>query len=301
MKVTVSVIFAVFLVFFLPSVLLADSDDTATPWTAGKELFGTLNYRSKYYTDWFPEPFRVEDTAIDSELRFDWEHDEAKGSRANTATAEIQKSWGIFTFELQAPYTATSAAIAADSGDQAVSRSSSGFSNVELGGRLPLYQYVSKSGLLDNTVGLNLEVGIPTNSVVSKNAQVAPGLFDDLAIGNRFSVQTLFTFSHTFGTVPAGRTSFQYGLAFGYAIEDEAFRIPRVERLIPSVELVGNTVLDGRTAGANALTGTAGLRAEFKSMGLFQPSFGVGYIFPIDRGGRNELRWGLIASLSLEF
>jgi hypothetical protein len=294
-------VFALFLMCGTPALLLADADDTTTAYAPGSELFKTLNYRSKYYADWFPEPFRVEDTAIDNELRFDWEHDQGRGSVGNTETFEIQKSFNIFTFELQVPYSATTGAIAADGDDAAVSHSSAGFANVELGARLPLFQYVSKTGLIDNSVGFNFEAGIPTNSVLGKNAEISPGLFDDLGIGNRFSVQTLFTFTHTFGTVQTGRASFQYGLAFGYAIEDEDFRIPHVERLIPSVELVGNTALDGANAGHNALTGTAGVRAEFKPIAGLQPSFGVGYIFPIDGGGRDEIRWGGIVSLTLEF
>jgi hypothetical protein len=284
-----------------PNLLFADSDDAMSAWTPGKELLGTLDYRSKYYMDVFPEPFRVEDTAIDNELRFDWEHDQAKGAVGNTQTIEIQKSFNIFTFEIQAPYTATTGAISDDADDVGNSRNSTGFGNVELAVRLPVYQSVSQARFADNTVGFNLEAGIPTNSIVSKNAEISPGVFDDLAIGERFTLQSLFAFTHTFGDVPAGRASFQYGLAFGYAIEDEDFKIPHVERLIPSVELVGNAVLDGSSAGHNALTGTVGVRAEFKSMGRVQPSFGIGYIFPIDNGGRQELRWGGIMSVTLEF
>ena len=93
------------LVLLLVDHALADNDDQPGLYSPGKELFGTLNYHSKYYTDAFPEPFRVDDTTINNELRFDWEHDEGKGSRANTEVAEIQKSFGIFTFEIQAQYT----------------------------------------------------------------------------------------------------------------------------------------------------------------------------------------------------
>ena len=266
-------------------------------------MFGTLNPRSKYYSDWFPEPFRVEDTTIDNELRFDWEHDEGHGSTGDFLTAEVQKSVGILTFEIQAPYIMTTGGGVNDDdpGDASRSHRTQGFGTIELGARVPLFQYVSKSGFLDNSIGFNLEVGVPTNTAVGKNAEITPGVFDDLAIGDHFSVQSLFSISHTYGTVSAGRDSFQYGLAFAYAIEDEDFSIPHVERLIPSVELVGNTVLDGKLGGSNALTGTAGGRAEFKPIGKLQPTFGVGYIFPIDRGGREQLRWGIISSLVLEF
>ena len=56
--------------------------------------------------------------------------------------------------------------------------------------------------MFDNTVGINMEVGIPTNSRVSKNTEIAPGIFDDLRIGDHFSLQTLFTFSSLLGSRP---------------------------------------------------------------------------------------------------
>ena len=282
-----------------PTLLLADTDDAPTAYAPGKELFGTLNYRSEYLRRLFSEPFRVEDTAIDNELRFDWEHDQAKGSVGNTESAEIQKSFNIFTFEIQANYSATTGGIAADSDDTAAAGRSAGFGNVELAARLPLYQYLSKTASIDNSVGFNLETAIPTNTYVSKNAGISPGLFDDLAIGEHFSVQSLFAFTHTFGDTQTGRASFQYELAFGYAIEDEDFKIPLID-VTPDPQR-GTRRQHGSTAGHNALTGTASRRAEFKTVGIVQPSFGVGYIFPIDGGGRDELGWGIITSATFEF
>jgi len=51
----------------------------------------------------------------------------------------------------------------------------------------------------------------------------------------------------------------------------------------------------------NVLTGTAGVRVIFDSVGPFQPRIGVGYAFPIDDGGRDEFDWGIISSVVLEF
>jgi hypothetical protein len=291
-------IFAIFL-GLSPALALADADDVAATGPGAPPL-ATLDYRSKYYQDWFPETFRVEDTTIDNELRFDWEHDEAKGSTTNIITGEVEKSFGIFTFEVQAPYVANTGG-GGDSDDGADQGGDPrGIGSIELAGRLPLLESVSSSGFFDNTIGFNLEAGIPTNSAVGKNAELSPGIFDDLAIGDRFSIQTLFSFSHLYGSLDSGRDTFEYGLAFGYAIEDEDFRIPHIERLIPIVELVGETSLAGSNAGHDDLTGTAGLRAELKPIGGIQPSFGVGYLFPIDKGGREDLRWGLVTSLTFE-
>jgi hypothetical protein len=283
--------------------LRADADETPVPTTAPGTMghrVGLLDFDSKYFRDAFPEPFRVEDTTLNNELRFDWEHDQAKGVRSDAFTAEMQKSVGIVTLEVQGQYITSSGRLDLGDGDDA--GSGNGFENVQVGGRVPILQFISNSGSIDNSIGINLEGGIPTNSQVSKNASASIGIFDDLALGDHFTLQTLFSYSRLFGSLPAnGRDLFDYGLAFGYAIEDEQLPIPDVERLIPIAELVGETSLTGAATGQNVLTGTAGLRIEFKPIDKLQPQFGVGYVFPIDSGGRRQIQWGLITSLTLEF
>lgn len=259
-------------------------------------LFGLLDRRSKYYGDFFPEPLRVEDTTLDNEFRFDWQHNEGKEGSSNQFIAEVQKSAGIVTFEIQAPYLANRA-----SSDDATGRQDVGdFGNIELGARVPVYQVVS--GAFDNSAGVNFEVGVPINSRLSKNTEITPGIFDDLRIGDHFSMQSLFSFSSLLGSEPEeGRESFEYGLAFGYAIEDEQFALPHVEQIVPLFELVGETGLSGHESGHDALTATVGARVELKPIWGLQPKIGVGYIFPIDQGGRQELRWGIISGVVFEF
>jgi len=284
-----------------PALLLADADDAPAGKTISVSAFGLLNERSKYFQDWFPEPFRVEDTAVDNELKFDWEHDEGKQSRADQITAEIQKSVGIVTFEIQAPYVISTGPDHDDTEDASHIQRTEGFGDIELAARVPIHQFVSSTGFFDNSVGLNVEVGMPTNTRFGKNTEIGPGIFDDLAIGEHFSLQALFSLASLVGPTRGGRDSFEYGLAFGYVIEDEEVRLPRIERLIPSVELVGETTLDGANIGHNALTGTVGLRFEFKPIGRLQPQFGIGYVFPVDKGGSEEIRWGVITGLVVEF
>src|ERR1700730_9044739 len=60
-------------------------------------LFDLLDHRSIYGKDWFPEPFRVEDTDVGNQFRFDWEHDEGKGFVRDIVNAQVQKSFGLFT------------------------------------------------------------------------------------------------------------------------------------------------------------------------------------------------------------
>ncbi len=290
------------------TVARADADDAriAAPTTADSGAsqkfgpFGLLDKRSKYYGDWFPEPLRVEDTTLNNEFRFDYEHDEAKGTTNNQGSAEVQKAVGIVTLELRVPYVSNTSPD--PEGDPGEHVKSNGVGAIEFAARLPVFQYVSPSYFYDNSIGFSLQVGIPTNPHVSKNTELAPGIFDDLRLGNHFSMQSLISFSTLFGSKPdEGRNSLEYGVAFGYAIEDEELPLPGVERTVPLFELVGETNLDGANAGHNSLTATVGFRLELKSTGDLQPQLGLGYIFPIDRGGRDDLRWGIIASLTLDF
>ncbi|HWE04075.1 MAG TPA: hypothetical protein VG326_16840 [Tepidisphaeraceae bacterium] len=304
--------------FFLMALLLtlliridkAKADDDDNPKTSATTetdpnasrfgALGLLEKRSRYYSDWFPEPLRVEDTTVNNELRLDYQHEEAKGVANNQGSIEVQKSAGIMTFEICVPYVSDAThGFDANVADRV---QTTGVGNVELGARLPIVQYVTQGGFYDNTIGVILEVGIPTNSHVSKNTEIAPGIFDDLRLGEHFSLQSLVSFSTLLGSAPdEGRQSMEYGVAFGYSIEDEDLPLPWVEQTIPLFELVGETGLDGDRSGHNALTATAGFRLEMKRIHDVQPQLGFGYIFPVDKGGREDLRWGIIVSLSLEF
>ena len=291
-------------VIALPSILRADDDDkpaasqqSATSTDTHVGLFGWLNARSAYFHDVFPEPFLVEDTVVNNELRLDWRHIEGRSGVDNQLFAEVQRSIGIVTFEVQGSYLMNHAEAESDDPQR-----QDGVGQIELGGRMPIHQFFQDSAGIDNTIGFNLEVGAPTNTRVSKNTEITPGIFDDLRVGGHFTVQTLFSVSSLLGSKPAeGRESLEYGIAFGYSIEDEEFAVPHVERLTPIFELVGETALSGSKPGHDALTATAGLRIELKSIGEVQPQLGVTYLFPIDQGGREEMRWGIITSLEFEF
>jgi hypothetical protein len=294
---------AILIAFFASAALSrADDDDQRTPASSPAQpaetrfgLFSLLDSSSKYYSGGFPEPLRVEDTTLDNELRLDFLHQEAKQALGNQVSTEVQKSLGIMTFEIQAPYVSNREA------DDAGRRQDVGdFGNVELGARIPCCQWVR--GPVDNSAGLNFEVDVPTNSRLSKNTEITPGLFDDLCIGRHFTMQTLFSFASLLGSAPEeGRESFEYSLNFAYAIEDEQFALPHVERIVPMFELVGETGLSGHNAGHDSLTATIGGRVELKPIGGLQPELGIGYIFPIDQGGRQEVRWGIISSIVFEF
>jgi len=280
---------------------MADDDDDArlsstNSAASGPPHYGFLNWidpRSAYNQEFFPQPLLVDDTGLeDTELEFSYLHTKAGSEHSDTAAAEIQKSFGLLTLELGVPYES-----AADSDD-----SVKGIGNINVGARYPLYQFVSAGGFFDTTLGVAMEAGIPVNSAVSKNAELEPEIFNDLRLGQYFSIQTVLGYDTLFGGGDeGGQQSFEYGFAFGYLIPHRELPLPGVEQLTPLFELSGETGLNKDESGQNSLLGSAGFRLDLKPIGWLQPSIGLGYVFPVDSGGREELHWGIASSLELDF
>ena len=283
-----------------PTTVFAPDQDEERALSSGPErygLFGWLDRRSIYGQGWFPEPFRVDESDVDDELRVDWEHDEAKGGVTNTVLSEIERSFGLTTVEIEVPYLISTQALGGSRHGQV-----QGFGNVSLGARTPVFQYVSRDGFFDSTVGVAFELGTPTNSPISKNTELVPKVFDDFRLGNHFGVESVFGLSYLLGSKPdGGRRTFEYAFVFGYTIEPEQLRIPSVQRLIPIVELLGETGLDRANAGHNNLSATFGMRANLSPIGPLQPRFGVGYVLPVDQGAREDLSRGFILSFVFEY
>ena len=78
-------------------------------------------------------------------------------------------------------------------------------------------------------------------------------------------------------------------------------RCPGIESVIPIFELSGATQVNHKAAGVDSLFGDAAVRVNLRAIGNLQPRLGVGYIFPIDQGARDESRWGIITSIVIEF
>ena len=290
----------IFLVLFFHAVAKADDDDRAltttnSPASTGPH-YGFLNWldpRSAYEQEFFPQPLLVDDTGLeDSEAEFGYLHTKANDQHSDTVTAGVQKSFGLLTFELSVPYQRE-----ADADD-----SSKGIGNINLEARYPLYQFVSANGFFDTTLGAAMEAGIPVNSAVSKNTELDPEIFDDLKLGKSFSLQTVLGYDTLLGGGDeGGLQTFEYGIVFSYAIPHHAFPLPGMEQLTPLFELSGETGLNEDESGQNSLLGSAGFRLDLKPIDWLQPSLGIGYVFPIDSGAREEVHWGIATSLELEF
>ncbi len=255
-------------------------------------LFNWLDSRSEYGQGVFPEPFLVDDSDLEpGEARLDWLRTGANGSKNDLVTAEVEKGFGLLTLELEVPYER----------DRAAGATTQGFDNIDLGARYPFYQFVSPGGFVDSTFGAAIEVGIPTGSALSKNTELVPKIFNDLKVGN-FTLQSILGYSTLFGPGnDGGLQTFEYGFVFGYTIPHNQLPLPDVQEVIPFLELVGETELNKDDPGHNSLLGNAGFRFNLKAIGRVQPRPGIGFVFPIDSGARQDTHWGVITSLVFEF
>ncbi len=284
-----------------PPLLLADEPPQQVPAVAAPSadtrygLFDWLDHRSAYGEGVYPEPFLVDDSDLEvNEARLDWLHTQAIRERDDMVTVEVEKGFGLLTLEIEVPYEVDN--------DIASGRTTDGFDNIDLGARYPIYQFVSDAKFVDSTFGAALEVGIPTRSSLSKDTEVVPKIFDDLRLGTHFTLQSIVGLSMLSGSDDDnGLKTFEYGLVFGYTIPRKELPLPDVLQFIPVFELIGDTELNHADPGHNSLMGNAGFRVDLKTIGSVQPRLGAGYVFPIDNGAREDMRWGVITSLVFEY
>lgn len=287
-----------FAVAGMPSISMADDDDTTTnSWTTQNSRFGlfdALDHRSGYYADAFPEPLIVDETGPepDGELEFNCLHTEATGQQSDLYNAQIEKSLGVVTFELGVPYQNVT-----DDGE-----TFDGVPSIDVGARSPLYQFVSDNGVFDSTFGVDLEASIPVNSALDINTELDPGVFDDIQLGNHFTIQSVFAYSVLLGGGDnGGEQEFEYGFAFAYAVPHKDLPIPGVKTIYPMFEVSGELGLNQDESGQNSVLGSAGMRIVLKRIADLEPSIGLGYVFPMDSIARQEVHWGLAASFIVEF
>jgi hypothetical protein len=256
-------------------------------------LFDLLDSRSQYGQGVFPEPFIVDDSDLEvNEARLDLLHTKIGSQHSDLMTAEIEKGFGVLTLEVEVPYE----------WDHLGGQRQQGFNNIDLGARIPVYQYVSASGFVDSTFGVAFEGGVPTNSTLSKNGELVPKIFNDLRLGEHFTLQSILGYSTLVGPgEDGGLQTFEYGFVFGYTIDHEQLPIPNVLQVIPVFELLGETGLNHGQRGDTSLEGNAAVRVNLKTVGRIQPRLGVGYVFPIDNNARRDLHWGIVTSLVFEY
>lgn len=271
----------------------ADSEPTQENPSTRYGVFDLLDSRSQYGQGAFPEPFIVDDSDLEvNEARLDLLHTKIGSQHSDLLTAEIEKGFGVLTLEVEVPYE----------WDLTNGQRQEGFNNIDLGARIPVYQYVSTSGFIDSTFGVAFEAGVPTNSTLSKNGELVPKVFNDLRLGEHFTVQSILGYSTLVGPGDdGGLETFEYGFVFGYAIQHEQLPIPGVLQVVPVFELLGETELNHGQRGNTSLEGNAAVRVNLKTVGRVQPRLGIGYVFPIDSNARQDLHWGIVTSLVFEY
>lgn len=270
----------------------ATTNSPVTPDTRYGFLDG-LDHRSSYGQGIFPEPFLVDDSDLEvNEARLDWLHTEANAQQSDTVTAEVEKGFGNLTLEIEVPYERDAAA------GESTQR---GVGNIDLGARYPLYEFVAANGSFDITFGAAVEVGVPVNSAVSKNTEFVPKVFNDLRVGEHFTLQTILGYSTLFGGGEEGGSQvFESGFVFGYTLQHREFPIPGVQQFIPMFELTGDTDVNG-DSGETGLVGNACFRANLKTIGSVQPRLGLGFVFPLNNNAREDVHWGIVTSLVFEY
>jgi hypothetical protein len=277
----------------LPTLMADEPTAPAPPPDTRYGLFNLLDHRSSYGQGVFPEPFLVDDSDLEvNEARFDWLHTQADGKKNDEIKAEVEKGFGLLTLEFEVPFERN-----VEAGDV-----SQGIGNIDLGARYPFYQFVSAKDFWDTTIGSAVEVGIPTGSAVSKNAELVPKIFSDTKIGEHFTAQSVFGYSVLLGPGDdGGRQTFEYGFDFGYTLQHRELPLPGVLQVVPMFELVGETGLSKGESGQNRLLGNAAFRLDLKTIAGVQPRLGIGYVFPLDNNARAEVHHGMTVSLVFEY
>ncbi|MDD5686530.1 MAG: hypothetical protein PHE88_01700 [Elusimicrobia bacterium] len=256
-------------------------------------IFNWLDHRSDYGQGLFPEPFLVDDSDLEvNEDRIDWLHTEKNNQQSDTVKAEVEKGFGLLTVELEVPFES----------DTSQGQTSQGIGNASLGARYPVHQFISDKGFVDSTFGIAIEIGTPINTDISKNTELVPKIFNDLKLGDHFTLQSIFGYSKLFGGGDdGGLQTFEYSFVFGYRIPKDELALPGVQQFVPIFELKGETELNKDDSGHNNLIGNMGFRFNCKDIGQVLPRPGLGFVFPIDKGARMETHWGIVTSLVLEY
>ena len=142
---------------------------------------------------------------------------------------------------------------------------SEGVNSINPGVRVPFYQYVSAP--VDTTFGVGTEVAVPINSARSSNTEVVPKIFNDLILGDHFTLQSIFGYSALFGPGPDRNSQhFESGFVFGYTFQHKELPIPGVQQFIPMFELKGESAINPHDAGRTALLGDLGFRVNLKPL-----------------------------------
>ena len=264
---------------------------SATPTDTRYGLFGALDHRSEYGLGVFPEPFLVDDSDLEvNEFRLDSLDTRSAAQHTDLLKTELEKGFGPVTLELEFLYER----------DVSAGHRFWRVDSINPGARVPIYQYVSDS--VDTTLGVGAEAALPVTTSRSRNTEVVPKIFDDLKLGDHFTLQSIFGYSTLFGPGPDRNSQhFESGFVFGYTFQHNQLPVPDLRQFIPMFELKGETAMNKQDAGRTGLLGDLGFRANLKAVGRAQPRLGFAFAFPLNNLARRDQHWGTITSLVFDF
>lgn len=231
----------------------------------------------------------------------DYFHAEGPGGQSDELGPEIEYNFGLLTVEAETAYQWNRELSAEPLTGRVAHQSTRGLGAIELAVRHPVFQFVSSDGNFDYTLAGAFELAIPSGSSLSKDTELVPQIFQLARIGQHLSIEASAGYSMLIGPDEGGTNTLEYNLVLGCNLEHDELPVPGVLRTIPLFELNGETGLSRQATGRNALSGTAGFRFNLSSIGPLQPRIGIGYVFPIDRGARDGLNWGVVTSMVFEF
>lgn len=278
---------------------LATTSSSAAPTASdSRYFFGLLDHRSSYGNDFFHDPFLGPEFDAERQVEIDYQHSEGRGTRGDQVDAGFQ--WNVageLTVAGEFGWDSEYQGVGED-GKTISPMTARGFENVDLAIYHPLFQFVSDSAWFDYTLAARLDVGIPTRTAASgTDAQLSPYLGQLIRLGKHLDIEAWTGAQFTIG--PSQTNQFIYGVSAGYAISGEQLRLPFTASLTPIVELDGQTGLSEN--GGDALFGVAGCDLALSQIKGLQPEVEIGYEFPIDQGARDQLHWGIVLQLFVQF
>ena len=264
---------------------------------SNRYFLNLLDHRSRYGAGFFPEHFRQTSLDAEHELRIDYFHGEQSVRRADEIEAEVEWAIGNLTLTIEAEWESEREL----EPEEGVMGRHEGWQTIKFKAHHPLYQYVSRDDFFDYTLVGKVSLGLPlAGSLHHDDYEIYPLLGQMLRAGEHFSTQTWTGVNFIVGPKEGGHHEFRYGALFGWNVYHDEAPLPGILSFTPLLELDGQTFLAGPERSQNRLFGVAGLRFNLNPLGPAQPRFGIGYLFPIDQGARNEFGWGIHTSLIIE-
>jgi hypothetical protein len=176
----------------------------------------------------------------------------------------------------------------------------SGISTYDIAFRQPLYQHVSDDDSYEETFGVRLLGGIPSNSDVGKDGKVEFDVWGLFRVGEHVSIQASVGVNEFVGPDNGGNASVPWALVGGYRLERTQLNIPYVSETWLMAEIEGDGQMASNSTGS-PIFGVVGGWLDFNAVSHYQPRLGVGLSFPLDGAASNQQDWGVVVNFLVSY